>query len=161
MTTAAKTKNSEDMADAVAEVAGRITEEAKVATDTWVDVTGRVAEETKAILDTQQKMIQDGFASWQEYNQASLEFFTQASQQTFEESLAVCERWRKMAGNNWRKAQKLWLTEQDATVKSSEAFWIETQAASERMINLFTSVFKQGCSNPKPLINRQGAQVMD
>ena len=143
MTTAAKTRNGQDTADAVAEVAGRITEEAKVATDTWVDVTGRVAEETKAILDTQQKMIQDGFASWQEYNQASLEFFTQASQQIFEESLAVCESWSKMADGNWQKAQKLWLAEQDTAVKSTEAFWTKTQAASERMINLFTPVFKQ------------------
>ena len=143
MTTAAKAKNGRVTADAVAEVAGRMTEEAKAAADTRFDVTGKVADETKAILDTQQQMVRDGFATWQKHNQANLEFFTQASQQVLEGSLTVCERWSKMTRGNRNKAQKLWLAEQDAAVESTVVFWTQTQAASERMLKLFTFIFEQ------------------
>ena len=142
MTTAAKAKNGRVTVDAVAEAAGKFTEEAKAAADAWFDVTGKVAEETKAILDTQQQMMQDGFATWQKHNQANLEFFAQASQQVFKESLAVCERWSKMNEGNWKKAQKLWLTEQAAAVDGTEVYWTQTQAASERMFKLFTATFQ-------------------
>jgi hypothetical protein len=142
MTTAAKAKNGRVTADAVAEAAGKFTEDVKAAADTWLDATGKVAEETKAILDTQQQMMQDGFVTWQKHNQANLEFFAQASQQVFKESLTVYERWSKMNGGNWKKAQKLWLTEQDAATEATEAFWTQTQAASERMFKFFTATFQ-------------------
>jgi hypothetical protein len=142
MTTAAKAKNGRVAADAVAEVAGRVTDEAKAAADTWFDVTGRVAEETKALLDTQQKMMQDGLATWQKHNQANLEFISQASQQVFEQSLTVCERWSKLNVGNRKKVQKLWLAEQNAAVDAAETFWTQTQATSERMFKLFTAAFQ-------------------
>jgi hypothetical protein len=142
MTTAAKAKSGRVTADAVAEVAGRVTEEAKAAADTWLNVTGKVAEDTKALLDTHQQMMQDGLATWQKHNQANLEFFTQASQQVFEQSLAVGERWSKMNVGNRKKVQKLWLAEQDAALDSTEAFWKQTQAASERMFKFFTAAFQ-------------------
>ncbi len=143
MATAAKTKNGRVTADAVADVASRFTEEAKAVTDTWFDITDKVAGETRTVLDTQQKLMQDGFATWQEYNQANLEFFTKASQQLVEESLTTCERWSKMNKGNWNKAQKLWLAEQEAAVKRTEAVWTQTQAASERLLKLFIPVFNQ------------------
>ena len=142
MTAATKAKNGKITADTVAEAAGKFTEEAKAVTDTWFDVTGKAAEETKNILDTQQKMMQDSFATWQKYTQANLEFLTQTSQQMFEESLAINERWSKMAQDNWQKAFDLWQTEQNTAVETTEAFWTQTQAVSERMVNLFTPVFK-------------------
>ena len=142
MATATKAKNGKVTADVIAEAAGKFTQEAKAVTGTWVDVTGKAAEETKTILDAQQKIMQDGFAGWQKYTQANLEFFTQAAQQTVDQSLAVSNRWSKMAQDNRQKVFELWQAEQNAAVENSEAFWSQTRAASERIINLFTPVFK-------------------
>jgi hypothetical protein len=48
-----------------------------------------------------------------------------------------------MTRGNRNKAQKLWLAEQDAAVESTVVFWTQTQAASERMLKLFTFIFEQ------------------
>jgi len=142
MTTTAKAKNGKVTAETVAEAAGKFTEEAKAVTDTWFDVTGKAAEETKTILDAQQKMMQDGFATWQKHAQTNLEFFARASQQIFEESLATSERWGKMTEGNLKKAQELWLAEQNTALDFAETYWPQAQATSERMVKLFTPVFK-------------------
>jgi hypothetical protein len=142
MTTATKTKNGKVTAEGITEAAGKFTKEAKAAADTWFEVTGKAVTETKTILDAQQKMVQDAFATWQKYAQANGEFFTQASQQMFAESLVVGERWNNMAQDNRQKAFDLWQAEQDAAVETAQAFWNQSQAASEQMFTIFTPVFK-------------------
>jgi hypothetical protein len=140
MTTATKTKNGQVAAEAMADVAGKVTQEAKVITDTLLDVTNKAAEETKSVLDAQQKMLQDSFATWQKYNQTYLDFVIGATQQTIKESLALRERVGKIAEGNWKKANELMAAEQTVTLETAEAYWTQAQATSERIVKLFTPV---------------------
>ncbi len=142
MATATKAKNNGKVAaESMADVAGKVTQEAKAVTDTLFDVTSKAAKETKAVLDAQQKMLQDSFDMWQKHNQTYLDFVIGATQQSVEESLALHERVSQIAESNWKKADELVAAEQAVALETTEAFWARSQAASERIAKLFTPVW--------------------
>ncbi len=137
---ATEVKNGQVAADAMADAASKVTQEAKVVTDTLFEVSNKVAKEAQAVLDTQQKLLQDNFNVWQKYNQTYLDFVIGTTQQTFEDSLALRERLVNGVNGNWKKAQESQVAEQTSALEATEAFWAQAQAASERVFELFTPV---------------------
>ena len=132
-----KAKNGNVTAEAMVDAADKMSEETKVFTDTWFEVSNKAAEETKVMLNTQQELLKDSWATWQKYNQTYFDFFAETTQQTMEEMLAFRERLGKSMENNLKKAQELMTAEQNIALESTNAFWAQAQATSERMIELF------------------------
>ena len=138
--TATKTKNGTTATATVNDAAAQAAQEAKAMMDNWMEAANKAVAEGKPMLDAQQKIVTDSFAMWQEYNKAYLNFFTQTTQQVFEQSLAHQNEWLKMAEGNWKKGQELLAAEQAITLDAVESMQVQMQAVYERSVKIFTPV---------------------
>ena len=141
MATTTKEKNGKVASETVVEMANQVSEEAKVMADTFIDVANKATSETKLLLDAHQKMVKENLAMWQNFNKSYLELMFHASQQGWDESLALQERLSKVSEANWKKAQEVWQAEQKRAVKAAESFQAQAQATSEQMFKLFTATW--------------------
>ena len=137
MATATKINNGRVEAEAVAEMAGKVTEEYKAYANAWFEAANKVAEELKVVAETQQKFWQDGFKVWQQYNQSTFDFVVSATQKNFDQSLAQREQVYKLAKTNLEKYQALVDAEQEFALNSAEAWQSRLQGTTDRLSKIF------------------------
>jgi hypothetical protein len=136
-----KTSGKETV-NSAAEVAAQVTEETKAAMDVVMETTVKVAEDTKTLLATNQEVLENSFATWQEYNKTYTNFVLEATQQVLNESLAFRENLDKVMSDSFQKAQALSEQERRIALNAAELFQAQAQAASEYAGKMFTTASK-------------------
>ena len=139
MATSVKTKNGNVGVETVAEIAA----EAQAAVDTMLETAAKVNENGLSLLNAQQKAIKDGFETWQKYNQSYFAFFIEATQKTFDQSLAFRRELDKVLEKNFKQAQEIFTSEQALALEAAEAVQAQFQAATERVNGMFAPVFEK------------------
>lgn len=138
MATTTKEKNGSNPANAVAGALDQATQEAKAVSDVFVNATNKAAEEVNALVNTQQKLLQDGFNTYQQYSQAYFDFALGAFEQSSAQWFTFYERIGQLAEGNFKKAQELITAEQTFAVDAAESFYGQAQTASDRFTKLFS-----------------------
>lgn len=138
MATAAKAKNGNMVVDVVNDAAA----EAKIMGEAFVNGANKANEEAKMVLDAQQKMLEANFETMQKYSQFHIDFIVKATQQSFDQSLAMREQLGKVFEANFKKTQELMTSEQELMIEATEAFQAQSHAAAERFTKLLTPNFK-------------------
>lgn len=134
MATSTKAKNGKMAADAAAKAA----EDAKAMADSIVDAANKALEDSKPLISAQQKLVQDGFAMWQDVSKTYFDFFTKTAQQTLDQSLAYQNEMVKMAEENMKKGQKLMEAEQAVAFDAMETYQTQMKTASEQAAKIFS-----------------------
>jgi hypothetical protein len=138
MATATKEKNGATSANAVADALNQATQEAKAVSDVFVNATNKAAEEVNALVNTQQKFLQDGFNTYQQYSQAYFDFALGAFEQSSAQWFGFYERFGELAKGNFKKGQELITVEQNFALNAVESFYNQAQTASDRFTKLFS-----------------------
>ena len=124
----AKVKNG-TVAD---DVTTKAAEEVKVVFDNILDASHKVMEDSKPIFEAQQKLWQDGFATWQKFAQSYNDFALEASQKVMDQSLAARKQWLELAEENMKKVQETVTAEQTMVNDWAETYQAQAKAAADR-----------------------------
>ena len=128
MAATTKTKNGTVGID----MTNKATEEVKVVFDNMLEAGNKVFEDSKPIFEAQQKMWEDGFATWQKYAQAYNNFALEAGQKMVDQSLATRQQWLDLAEENMKKVQETVTAEQTLVNDWAETYQEQAQATADR-----------------------------
>lgn len=108
MTSQFKTpKGTREAIHFVAESVNRAAEDAKFAVDELSNFVTKATDDNQALLAFNQKLLQNGFETWQNYTQVYLNFFLSATQRNVEQSFAFQEGLDKIVSDSFNRNQDL------------------------------------------------------
>lgn len=130
-------KDAKEAINLVAESANRAAEDAKFAVDELSSFVAKASEDNQALLAYNQKLLQSGFETWQNYTQAYLDFVLGATQRSVDQAFAFRESMGKIVTNAFTRNQNLVEAEQSVAFETFDAFEAQVKAASERLAKSF------------------------
>jgi hypothetical protein len=136
MATATKTKNETLTADTMIDAANKVTKEAKVITGAFADSATEATESAKAMMAEQQKMLQANLDVLQQYSQSYTDFVLKATQQSFDQSLALRQQLGELFESNFKKTQELMAAEQELVREAAESFQTQFRTSAEQLTKL-------------------------
>jgi prophage DNA circulation protein len=137
-----KLNNGKESVANAADVAAKVSEDAKAAVEVIVNSAAKATEDAKSFLVANQEVLEKNFAAWQEFNQGYTRFVLEATQQVLNESLAFREGLDKVMIDSFKKVHVLSEQERRIVVDAAELFQDQAQAGSEYAAKMFTTASK-------------------
>jgi hypothetical protein len=137
-----KLNNGKEGAISAADVAAKVSEDAKAAMEVMVNSAVKATEDAKSLLAANQQVLEKNFVAWQEFNRTYTRFVLEATQQVLDESLAFREGLDKVMIGSFKKANALSEQERQVVVDAAELFQAQAQAGSEYVAKMFTTASK-------------------
>ena len=89
------------------------------------------------VMNVHQKMMESNLEMMRTYSQFYFDFIVKATQQYFDQSLAMRAQLSKAFEANIKRTHEVMSAEQELLMEAAEAFQAQSQAATERFIQLF------------------------